>query len=214
MNLQSVSSPMSAGNYAKPGKSNGNGNNISLSPKSAQDKLIEKIQEQIIKIQENEHYDADTKKSKIEELQEQLKEIETANRMKESEELKAKSSKSEKTNSDGDILETSAEAQAIIEAGLNLDAIKNAYSMKKSLQGESNVLKSEIKMDKGRGVNTAKKEEVLSKLNAGVEAAAASMGKAVRDVNESASKAAEAEQPVEESSTEEVEPRQTPEDEI
>lgn len=55
---------------------NQNGNNISLSQNADFDKLIEKIQEQIQKIHENDYYDEDTKKNKIEELQKQLEEIE------------------------------------------------------------------------------------------------------------------------------------------
>jgi len=179
-----------------------------LSPKSQFDKMIEKMREQIQKIQENEHYDADTKKSKIEELEKQIEELEKAKAELAAQSLSGQAKKAEngadnangtntntaarsanntskeKVGSDGDILELNT--QALIQADNSLKNLKEAHSVKVKSEGEARVLTSEIKIDKGRGVDTTRKEEQLARTKETTEKSIADMGKAIKDANRAA----------------------------
>lgn len=203
-NYTNLGKGVNAANNAHAGKTNKTGNpnaaSLSLSPNSQLDKMVEKIQEQIQKIQENDSYDADTKKSKIEKLENQLKEIEktksdqlTQSALGQKKKSESNSSNNNSNNNakgkyegDGAIFDLSSNAKALIEADTSLKNLKNAHSMKVKLEGSSNVLASEIKIDKGRGVDTAKKEEQLAKLKDGIENSFANMGETIKDVNKAA----------------------------
>jgi len=208
MKLQGVS--MSFNNYTNFSNSNAlkntqhtnddkktnkqNGGGISLSQNSNYEKQIESIHEQIKKIQENDRYDADTKKSKIEELQKQLEEIEKAKTTQLSELLphdkknissnNSNNSSKSKTNDSGVVLELSVDAKSILQADQSLKTLKSANSTKVKLEGEANVLVSEIKIDKGRGIDTANKEKTLARLKEGVEKSFEKMGDAVKYAND------------------------------
>ncbi len=173
------------------------GSSLSLALSARYDKMLENIQKQIQKVNENDHYDAETKKSKIEELEKQLKEIEKAkiDQMSESvlEQNKKGQGKGSKSKSDvnekgsteeGVVLDLSFNAKAMLEADRGLKNLQSANAQKVQLRGEANVLTSEIKMDKSRGVNTAKKEQHLGKLKEGVDKASKNMGQAVKDIHE------------------------------
>ncbi len=152
-----------------------NGNNSSFSVKSP-DEFMESIREQIQKIKENDKYDDETKKSKIEELEKILKQLEEAKKAQEAQALKAEAEKNQKkpekegyqrSSSDGDLLEVSS--KAIIESEASLKNLKSAQSQRVQLEGEKNVLNAQIKTDRGRGVDTTRKEGQLAKLNEGIE---------------------------------------------
>lgn len=215
MKLQNVSLPMMSNNYThvgkdakavnkahvgNTGKNNKTGSpnavNASLSVNSQFDKMIESIQEQIQRIQGNDRYDADTKKSKIEELEKQLEEIEKAKTEQLNQSVLRQHKKSESNNSGssansnakdksgngGAILDISINAKALLEADNSLKSLKSAHSLKVKLEGESNVLASEIKIDKERGVDTTHKEEELAQIKEGVENSFENIGKAIKDV--------------------------------
>ena len=196
-----LSSAHTDGAEKEAGANNQNVVVLQLSPKSQFDKMIEKIQEQIQKVQENEHYDDDTKKSKIEQLEKQLAELEKAKGDQTAESLLGQAKKTKnsnaggdagnntiktKTNSDGDTLEFAVNTKAIVQADNNLKNLQNAHSMKIRSEGEARVLASEIKTDKGREINTARKEERLAQINKTIEKSAANMGEAIRNANNAA----------------------------
>ena len=181
----------------RPNKTgNQNTSSISLSSNSQFDKMIERIQEQIQKVQENDKYDADTKKSKVEELEKQLKEIEEAKAeqlkesvldpKKKSETNNANSNGNnadEKSNGSGVLVDISFDAKVLLEADNSLKQLKSANSMKVRLEGASNVLAYEIKIDKSRGVDTTKKEEQHAKMQEGIEKSMENMGETIKDIN-------------------------------
>ncbi len=186
-------------NYAKAtGKKNEQENVSSFKPQqSSHDKLISNLQEQIKRINESDNYTTDEKKAKIEELQKQLEQAEAEKRLKEAEALKGEAEKTSvknesndqnkvnATNEDGDTLSLSFDAESLIKAQMSLDNMKDASALKTKLKGESNILKSEIELDKSRGVNTAKKEEQLSTMENGVRKSEENVGKAIKNANES-----------------------------
>lgn len=144
--------------------------NSNSSEKTNLDRLIQSIHDQIEKIHKNKHYDEDTKKIKIEELKTQLRELEKAKMLESSlspinNENNVKKKENIKTNIHGDTLEIGMD---IIKAGVSLDNLRNISATKTGLQGKSNLLASEIKIDKGRGLNTERKEEELSKIKDGI----------------------------------------------
>lgn len=120
-----------------------NTNNLSVSVNTQFDKMIENIQEQIQKVRENDRYDDDTKKSKIEELENQLKEIEKAKAEQLKESVLGKKNKSEgdepskndKGNNSGNgvILDLSINAKALLAADNSLKSLKNTHSLKVKL---------------------------------------------------------------------------------
>lgn len=168
---------------------------IQISLRSKFDRMIENIRERIQKVNENEHYDDETKKAKLEELQKQLEEAEKAKASKLSESLLEKEKKAEKNTAQnnsaantqknvyGDTLELSLDAKAFIQADNSLKKLENAHSTQVKSEGAARVLTSEIEIDRERGVDTSGKEEELAELNATTENAIADMGKAIGDVN-------------------------------
>ena len=193
-NAHTLKNTPTNGNLEKVNRQNGG--NISLSKKSQYSDLIEHIQEQIQKVQENERYDTDTKESKVKELEKQLEELEKAmsnqvsevllqNNIEKFENRNASNSnnKTNKNTGSGDILEISLDAQALLQADHSVKKMKNAQSTKVKLEGQSNVLASEIKIDKGRGLDTTKQEEELERLKEGVEKSLFTIGDSIKEAN-------------------------------
>ena len=68
--------------------------------------------------------------------------------------------------------------------------------MATQMEGKAGVLESEIKMDKGRGASTEKKEEELADLQAKAQAATAAQVSTLADANKKMEEAAKADQKV------------------
>lgn len=93
-----------------------------------------------------------------------------------------------------------ASMQAMISADSSMKQAKVQGSMAAQMEGKAGVLESEIKMDKGRGAGTEKKEEELADLKAKAQAATASQISTLADagrVMEEAAKADQASEPAE-----------------
>lgn len=67
----------------------------------------------------------------------------------------------------------------LVKCGNNINDLKTQYSTKKKLQGSANVLKSEIELDKARGLDTTKKEKTLSNMNENINKLDKDLGKSV-----------------------------------
>ncbi len=95
---------------------------------------------------------------------------------------------------------------------MNLNKLKDRYTIKTKLEGNERVLKSEIENDKGRGVNTEKKEEKLSKLkdniknvdNNTLEKTLSSDNKKVEDKEDNSTSKLELDEQKDEKHTEEI----------
>ena len=93
-----------------------------------------------------------------------------------------------------------ASMQAMISADFSMKQAKVQGSMATQMEGKVGVLESEIKMDKGRGASTERKEEGLADLQAKAQAATAAQVSTLADagkVMEEAAKADQAAEPVE-----------------
>ena len=89
-----------------------------------------------------------------------------------------------------------ASMQAMISADSSMKQAKVQGSMATQMEGKAGVLESEIKMDKGRGASTEKKEEELADLQAKAQAATAAQVSTLADVNKKMEEAAKADQKV------------------
>lgn len=136
-------------------------------------KMIENIEEQMKKVQENEQYDVDTKKAKMKELQKQIEDIRKMEQEEKAKKLNSinekKEEKPDSENIDGDKLTLSDEMKDMIKSDVEFDKLKDKNSLNKKLKGSARVLESEIEIDKGRGANTERKEEQLSELKEKIE---------------------------------------------
>lgn len=91
---------------------------------------------------------------------------------------------------------SSASMQAMISADSSMKQAKVQGSMATQMEGKAGVLESEIKMDKGRGASTEKKEEELADLQAKAQAATAAQVSTLADANKKMEEAAKADQKV------------------
>ena len=89
-----------------------------------------------------------------------------------------------------------ASMQAMISADSSMKQAKVQGSMATQMEGKAGVLESEIKMDKGRGASTEKKEEELADLQAKSQAATAAQVSTLADANKKMEEAAKADQKV------------------
>lgn len=138
---------------------------------SSYDKMVRSIEEQMEKIQADENYDADTKKQKLDELKTQIEDIRKAENEAEIKDAglldndkKAQDKSKYNENIDGDKFTLSDEMEDMIKKDSELNKNEEKHSMKVKFEGSANILKSEIETDKGRGVDTQKKEEKLQSL--------------------------------------------------
>ena len=84
----------------------------------------------------------------------------------------------------------------ITDYSLGIFGTSDNCSMATQMEGKAGVLESEIKMDKGRGASTEKKEEELADLQAKAQAATAAQVSTLADVNKKMEEAAKADQKV------------------
>ena len=84
----------------------------------------------------------------------------------------------------------------MISADSSMKQAKVQGSMATQMEGKAGVLESEIKMDKGRGASTEKKEEELADLQAKAQAVTAAQVSTLADANKKMEEAAKADQKV------------------
>lgn len=87
--------------------------------------------------------------------------------------------------------------QAMISADSSLKQAKVQGSVATQMEGKAGVLESEIKMDKGRGASTEKKEEELADLQAKAQSATAAQISTLADAGKVMEEAAKADQATE-----------------
>ena len=169
----------------------------------ANDSVSKNIQNQIAnaqkKMQElssNEELSIEDKMKKRQEIQQEINNLNQQLRQHQMEQRKEQQTK--KTSMDdmlGDSRKTApksgnqsaglsqASMQAMISADSSMKQAKVQGSMATQMEGKAVGLESEIKMDKGRGASTEKKEEELADLQAKAQAATAAQVSTLDDAN-------------------------------
>lgn len=94
-----------------------------------------------------------------------------------------------------------ASMQAMISADSSMKQAQVQGSMATQMEGKAGVLESEIKMDKGRGASTEKKEEELADLQAKAQTATAAQVSTLADAGKKMEEAAKADAQTEASET-------------
>lgn len=162
-------------------------------------KQISNIQKQMLSLSENDKLSAEDKMERRKELQEQLEdlnkmilernmEIKKEEREEKSkainEQLEKQLSKDENSNNVGfdDYM------QNYISMGNSLNAVKTQNSIRIKLKGETRILKSEIKLDQARGVDTTKKREKLSALSTKIDKITSEISESLNKVDEEVKK--------------------------
>ena len=177
----------------------------------ANDSVSKNIQNQIAnaqkKLQElssNEELSIEDKMKKRQEIQQEINNLNQQLRQHQIEQRKEQQSKKSSSMDDMvvDTKNTSAKKgtglsqasmQSIISADSFMKQAKVQGSMATQMEGKAGVLESEIKMDKGRGASTEKKEEELADLQAKAQAATAAQVSTLADANKKMEEAAAAE---------------------
>lgn len=167
--------------------------NLDLNNKSF-DKEIENIRKHIENINKDKNMDVGKKNKLIKDLQSQIEEIEKLKRMSEKENLKSalkqpQNVKKHKNstiseNKDGDTLEINQSFNDVMKLDNALQQSKKIKSIQVNLQGESRILKCEIKIDKSRGVDTSSKENRLSKIEENIQKVRKNMGEKNKKIND------------------------------
>ncbi len=174
MKINSNQAQSLKGSFSTEQKNNKMNNDKNSSIQKADDKyekMIGNIQEQIKNVQDNKNYDSVSKKQKISDLQSQIQDIQ---KMKQEEEATKINKPAQKTakdseevfaeNMDGDKVILSNDMKNMMENDIALKKAEEKGSAAKDLNSKATILESQIETDKGRGVDTAKKEESLSKV--------------------------------------------------
>lgn len=167
----------------------GLGNNQDSQMKSLQSQ-IKNVQEQLQKLSENEDMSLEEKMKKRKELQQQEQDLNNQfmqrkleiHKEKQSQESENQKPQTEYKNSNSDNMETST-MQGLISASNAMSQIKITGAVKTRMEGTSRVLKSEIKLDKSRGVSIEHKEAELSELNNRIQSTTKHIMKQVSDIN-------------------------------
>ena len=165
---------------------------------------IANAQKKLQELSSNEELSMEDKMKKRQEIQREINNLNQQLRQHQMEQRKEQQMK--KTSMDdmlGGSRETGpksglsqASMQAMISADSSMKQAKVQGSMATQMEGKAGVLESEIKMDKGRGASTEKKEEELADLQAKAQAATAAQVSTLADVNKKMEEAAKADQKV------------------
>ncbi|MBU5316197.1 FlxA-like family protein [Clostridium bornimense] len=152
------------------------------------EKQIDNVQNQIQKLSENKNLSDDQKMERRKELQQQLQDL---NKQLMERKIEIQREKREDNVSNNKVnLHDTAEfsAEGLISASNTMKQIKTTNTVKTSIEGEARVLKSEIKMDKSRGINTEGKESRLAKINDKVSDIMKDINKDIEDINNTVDK--------------------------
>ena len=163
---------------------------------------IEALQKQIQNLAKNEEMDADTKREKRQELMQQISDLKVSIRQRQMElrdkkqqESMAKAAAAKEKKQPDSVKEakqagafTTRGLNAVLSAGNALDISKAQGGLASRLEGRSNVLKTEIELDKARGADISAKSDELSKVSRGAEKAKSNqigtLGKAVKELRD------------------------------
>ena len=163
---------------------------------------IEELQKRMQALAKNEDMDADTKREKRQELQQQIsdlnvtikqRQIELRNKKQQENMAKAEAAKAK--NAPDSVKEakqagafTTRGLNAVLSAGNAMEISKAQGDIAARLEGRANELKSEIKLDKERGADTRQKSEELAKATRGAGKAKSdqigTLGKAVKELKD------------------------------
>lgn len=151
------------------------------------EKQITDVQNQIQKISENKNMSDEQKAERRKELQQQLQDLNKQLMERKIEIQKEKREKNAKTNGSNNNTNskdtTEFSVEGLISASNAMKQIKTTNTVKTSMEGEARVLKSEIKMDKSRGVNTDNKESRLAKVNEKISDITEDINKQIKDIS-------------------------------
>ncbi|EHJ00752.1 hypothetical protein CDLVIII_4229 [Clostridium sp. DL-VIII] len=118
----------------------------------------------------------------IKNLQEQVTEIEKQITTLKTEKITKKAENMEANTNQN----SSSSGEKLIFLDTSMNSIKTQFSVKQKLTGSSKVLESEIQIDKGRGVDTTKKEETLSKIKDNIKKLNDDIGSRLKFINNNA----------------------------
>lgn len=165
---------------------------------------IANAQKQLQELSSNEDMTLEEKMKKRQEIQQEITTLNQQLRQHQIEQRKEQqrggtsmddmlggSRKAAKTGNKGSGL-SQASIQAMISADSSMKQAKVQGSMATQMEGKAGVLESEIKMDKGRGASTEKKEEELADLQAKAQAATAAQVSTLADASKAMEEAAKA----------------------
>lgn len=168
---------------------------------------IANAQKKLQELSSNEELSIEDKMKKRQEIQQEINNLNQQLRQHQMEQRKEQQSK--KSSSMDDMVAgtkntsakkgtglSQASMQAMISADSSMKQAKVQGSMATQMEGKAGVLESEIKMDKGRGASTEKKEEELADLQAKAQAATAAQVSTLADANKKMEEAAKADQKV------------------
>lgn len=165
---------------------------------------IANAQKQLQELSSNEEMTLEEKMKKRQEIQQQISDLNMQLRQHQMEQRKEKqqakassmddmpSRAKAKAGKTGSGL-SQASMTAMISADSSMKQAKVQGSMATQMEGKAGVLESEIKMDKGRGASTEKKEEELADLQEKAQAATAAQMSTLADASKAMEDAAKAE---------------------
>ena len=165
---------------------------------------IKALQKQLRQLAKNEEMDADTKREKRQELQQQISDLNAAIRQRQMElrnkkqqQNMEKAEAARAKNEPESVKEvkqagafTTRGLNAVLSAGNAMEISKAQGDLASGLEGRGNVLKREISLDKARGADTRQKSNELSKVTRGAKKAKSdqigTLGKAVKELSDAA----------------------------
>ena len=198
------------------GSVNGNGlnaSNLQMGMAKGMDAVSKNIQKQIADAQkqlqelgENKDMPLQDKMKKRQEIQQRINELQNQLRQHILEQKKESQRKNDSAMGDGDGSNrkssksqedqqglSSASMQAMLSADSSMDKVEIQGAAKSQAEGTAGVLKSEIKLDAGRGGSTDWKREELEKVESRAQDIEASQMNGIIDINRELRKAAEEE---------------------
>ena len=186
---------------------------------------IANAQKKLQELSSNEELSIEDKMKKRQEIQQEINNLNQQLRQHQMEQRKEQQSK--KSSSMDDMVAgtkntsakkgtglSQASMQAMISADSSMKQAKVQGSMATQMEGKAGVLESEIKMDKGRGASTEKKEEELADLQAKAQAATAAQVSTLADANKKMEEAAKADQKVSKTEDKDKTEKKTADDKI
>jgi len=150
-------------------------------------KEIENVRKQLNELAENDNMSVEQKKQRREQLNEQMKQLnerlsQTQTQIQRENMEKTKSAMEDKSHNSN--TKGTGFSEDIISLDLSLKQMENLGSIKTSMEGYAKILKSQIKMDSERGVNSTDKQKELSEVQRGISNAETQINEKLKDVHE------------------------------
>jgi ElaB/YqjD/DUF883 family membrane-anchored ribosome-binding protein len=181
-----VVSPAGGSNYAmKTGSVEQDGQIKALQ------KQIENLQKQLQNISEDKNMSSEMKMERRKEIQQQIQDLnmQISQRKMEIQREKCEAVKNDKEiHSDNTAKEDSVTIgtvtmQGLISADTSMKHVNNVQAVKTTMKGKTGVLKSEIEIDKSRGISPERKVAELADLNNRIDTATNNMMERISDIN-------------------------------